>query len=272
MQVRGLCVDTIASVVGDIHDQIKWFEMLSSATALQCEDYHGTGQPLAEALWRTLCADCENLSNLTADSAKASPDHGARFKKFLLLHFFDICATRSGTKNENSAASRSSSTSFSQPSNPDMNPLGEIEHILPVLERLHNSGGSRYIPSLNDIKACGINRAKDSRWRDFLKAALRHLVEPTEFYQQSHEHANTGNTLSMTHRGYLGMVPVAAEVGDEVWIIQGMKTPCVLRPRALNGNLAQKFQFVGPAYVHGIMHGEAVAGKDEGDFRSIYLV
>ncbi|KAK4445121.1 heterokaryon incompatibility protein-domain-containing protein [Podospora aff. communis PSN243] len=43
------------------------------------------------------------------------------------------------------------------------------------------------------------------------------------------------------------------EPDDEVWLLEGGKTPFVLRPRAEGG-----YQLVGDAYVHGVMYGEAM--------------
>ena len=53
-----------------------------------------------------------------------------------------------------------------------------------------------------------------------------------------------GNTLGA---GHLSIQP-----GDEIWFLHGAYAPVVLRPLAF-GN----YQFVGEAYVHGVMYGEA---------------
>ncbi|KPM35304.1 hypothetical protein AK830_g11259 [Neonectria ditissima] len=67
---------------------------------------------------------------------------------------------------------------------------------------------------------------------------------------------------------YLGTGPLSAEAGDEVWILPGLSTPAVLRridaksgEKAVEESLvagAGGYRFVGAAYVHGIMRGEAV--------------
>jgi len=59
--------------------------------------------------------------------------------------------------------------------------------------------------------------------------------------------------LLKTRQGFLGMGPLETEVGDAVWVLAGSKTPVVLR-RGLQG----RWRLVGEAYVHGIMHGEAI--------------
>ncbi|KAI4132568.1 MAG: hypothetical protein LQ338_000667 [Usnochroma carphineum] len=57
--------------------------------------------------------------------------------------------------------------------------------------------------------------------------------------------------LAKTKMGYLGLVPPEADVGDKVFILEGGKTPYVLRQKD------EYWQLVGECYVHGIMYGEA---------------
>jgi len=60
--------------------------------------------------------------------------------------------------------------------------------------------------------------------------------------------------LVISRRGYIGLAPADAEVGDEIHLLAGGNVPYVLRRRS--GDLA--FTFVGECYVHGIMFGELV--------------
>jgi hypothetical protein len=55
---------------------------------------------------------------------------------------------------------------------------------------------------------------------------------------------------------YLGLGSESLQIGDEVWVLQRANTPVVLR-KLPNGH----YMVVGPAYVHGIMKGEAVAER-----------
>ena len=66
--------------------------------------------------------------------------------------------------------------------------------------------------------------------------------------------------------GFLGLGPTNMVVGDEVWILAGAKMPFVLRSLE-NG----RYKLLGQAYVHGIMHGEAVEGSDRGEFEKLTL-
>ena len=67
-----------------------------------------------------------------------------------------------------------------------------------------------------------------------------------------------------TDGNLLGMGSRSVEVGDEVWVLKGGNVPFVLR-RVKEG----VYRLVGDAYVHGIMHGEAIPTRC--DFRKILL-
>ncbi|KAK7211726.1 hypothetical protein V2G26_018904 [Clonostachys chloroleuca] len=57
--------------------------------------------------------------------------------------------------------------------------------------------------------------------------------------------------LARTKMGYLAVVPADSCPGDPVALFEGCKTPLVLKEK---GN---QWELVGPAYVHGVMQGEA---------------
>lgn len=61
-------------------------------------------------------------------------------------------------------------------------------------------------------------------------------------------------------RGYCGLVPDSAQVGDIVCILFGCDVPVILRECEAN-----KFNFVGESYIHGIMNGEAVKHMRNGE-------
>jgi hypothetical protein len=67
-----------------------------------------------------------------------------------------------------------------------------------------------------------------------------------------------GRTMFTTKTGYLGMAGPRARVGDSVAIMQGSKAPVVLRRK---GEVRDKWELAGDAYVHGVMRGEAVAKR-----------
>ncbi|KAK1836081.1 heterokaryon incompatibility protein 6, OR allele [Podospora conica] len=63
--------------------------------------------------------------------------------------------------------------------------------------------------------------------------------------------------LGTTSNGYLALLPKLTEIGDELVILKGGRVPVVLRPRD-DGSM----QFIGEAYVQGIMDGEAFREQD----------
>ncbi|CZR57862.1 uncharacterized protein PAC_07751 [Phialocephala subalpina] len=71
--------------------------------------------------------------------------------------------------------------------------------------------------------------------------------------------------LFATDSARLGLGPRTMEEGDEVWIVESGAMPLILRPAGSEG----EYLLVGEAYVHGIMHGEAVS---EDMIREICLI
>ncbi|KAJ3479100.1 hypothetical protein NLG97_g8406 [Lecanicillium saksenae] len=65
--------------------------------------------------------------------------------------------------------------------------------------------------------------------------------------------------VASTANRYLGLVPRTAQEGDQIWLFSGGRTPYILRPTGRPG----RYIFIGEAYVHGIMDGEAAQGKED---------
>ena len=67
--------------------------------------------------------------------------------------------------------------------------------------------------------------------------------------------------FAVTRKGYFGLVPRGTREGDEVVIFEKACVPFVVRKA--DGPLDQaKYELLGEAYVHGIMHAEAMRRKD----------
>lgn len=94
-----------------------------------------------------------------------------------------------------------------------------------------------------------------------------------------------GRQLVTVDGRLLGLAPVAAATGDEMWVFPGLNAPAVLRrvdygdPQDVAEKLAgvtlgedtPRYSFMGIAYVHGVMNGEAVRGR-EAELRGASLV
>ncbi|KAH6699081.1 heterokaryon incompatibility protein-domain-containing protein, partial [Leptodontidium sp. MPI-SDFR-AT-0119] len=63
-----------------------------------------------------------------------------------------------------------------------------------------------------------------------------------------------------TNNQMLGVGPVDSREGDEAWILAGLSEPVVLRSNQAKPQHVKTREFIGGAYIHGVMHGE-VAGS-----------
>jgi hypothetical protein len=62
--------------------------------------------------------------------------------------------------------------------------------------------------------------------------------------------------LIFTESGYIGLASGKVQIGDQIWLLKGLRTPIVLRAMGKEDG----WRVVGDAYMHGIMYGE---GFDE---------
>ena len=116
-----------------------------------------------------------------------------------------------------------------------------------VLDAFEGRGDSttptfRYLVAWSKAIADGSDHNEDNRLID----VARHLVA------ECHVGAISFRQMFKGRSGYIGLMPQSAQVGDELWLLPGCKTPCTLRPTKKEG----VYQFIGEAYVHGVMHGE----------------
>lgn len=86
----------------------------------------------------------------------------------------------------------------------------------------------------------------------------------------------------ITKKGFIGLAPFRTAVGDTITILQAGDVPFVLRQRRTSsGDLCDddvklrmkqgRYEFVGEAYVHGIMDGQAVTQAREEDVKVFVL-
>jgi hypothetical protein len=79
-------------------------------------------------------------------------------------------------------------------------------------------------------------------------------------FEQSIQIMQSGRRLITTTTGYIGLAPSGVKRGDKVCVLLGCHVPLILRP------MGDHFQVIGDAYIHGVMHGEAVDGVRGGTF------
>ncbi|KAG4430170.1 hypothetical protein IFR05_014346 [Cadophora sp. M221] len=75
-----------------------------------------------------------------------------------------------------------------------------------------------------------------------------------------------GRSFIITSKGYIGLAPLKTEIGDLVTVLEGGYVPFVLRGLEGGG-----YKFIGESYVHGIMEGEVLVGKKEGDVQVLVI-
>jgi hypothetical protein len=100
---------------------------------------------------------------------------------------------------------------------------------------------------------------------EWLKIKIAHFLKSFFFWNSTDEMTlNFRFSLSSlgmrrvfrTEKGYIGLVPSQAEVGDSVFVVKGGKVPLVLR-RASRHDGEESWELRSDCYLHGIMHGEA---------------
>lgn len=80
--------------------------------------------------------------------------------------------------------------------------------------------------------------------------------EAEEFHQRFYEVCQ-GRLLFSTASGMIGLGPLRTQKGDLVVVVQGARTPLILRPVGTHGEEQLRYQLIGESYLHGSMDGEA---------------
>jgi hypothetical protein len=94
--------------------------------------------------------------------------------------------------------------------------------------------------------------------RQWIEEALQKIVPivPKCTLDPGFENFALGRRFFVTKKGYLGLGPRDAKVGDRVSVLLGSDVPFILRKR--NGSSRGGWEMVGETYVHGIMKGEVI--------------
>jgi hypothetical protein len=71
-----------------------------------------------------------------------------------------------------------------------------------------------------------------------------------------------GGVVLATEKGYIGEATCRCQVGDIVCVLLGCNYPVILCP------VGGHYEFVGTAYLDGIMHGEVIQAMEEGKVQS----
>lgn len=190
-----------------------------------------SGENKLEVLWRTMIQNGFNyISPAAADVAQ-------NFRNWMIL---SVTGTAIKGKKNDSSRER-------------------IDRMISQLETCSKTDPTGIMPTQHDIKDA-IEKAQDVLYRhpfENAESASKYRLEL--LYYQSMR-------LFRTDSGLLGLGQWSLQAGDSLWIIPGVRVPMVLRSTGAE----DCFNVIGPAYVHGIMYGEALEW-DGLDHRSIIL-
>ncbi|KAI9641308.1 hypothetical protein NHQ30_010110 [Ciborinia camelliae] len=85
------------------------------------------------------------------------------------------------------------------------------------------------------------------------KQQRKYSREDFSLLEKEIEAANDARSLFRTRKGYLGIGAQSLRPSDEIWLLAGASVPFILRP-----SQDECYELVGEAYLHGVMHGEAL--------------
>ena len=119
-------------------------------------------------------------------------------------------------------------------------------------EKPDQSGWSEYEKRVHELEnADPYYKAKDDQ------EAKQYLAR---LYSRAVERMAGHRKFAVTETGYIGWVSEAAQLGDEIWILDGGNVPYVLRSSGVEGEYA----LIGESFVQGLMTGEFFRTKDSG--------
>ena len=212
------------------------------------DEFYINGQTKVEAFWRTLIGDSQptGASPSTIDIRYPAPDSLSRsFGSWLLL-----------------VAAIGLSVIWGK-SNAPKDPAPVCQAITTTLNKLSRSDTIGSVPCTDEI--CGILKpvdppetvGLDDDGRDHYMVALPYFASTEKF---------SCTRFFRTAEGFMGTGPLSLEIGDSIWLASGADVFFVLRER----HGTKRFEFIGDAYVHGLMEEEALE-KINRDFITVEL-
>jgi hypothetical protein len=212
-----------------------WLEIIAGTSfdafvdlALGCDEVYFTGEPRVEAVWRTL------IGNYLSSTYPAPAALGATFRWWITLtimtHVFMENQQR-GTKFE------------------------DYVKTLTKIDLLAKSDPQRLIPGIDELLRHCEAMAIDAK--AFRRACYAEMQE----YQAVAYSSLPYRRLLKTSAGHICLGPQSAAPGDMIFIVSNCQTPLVFRD-VEGPSGARNMILMGEAYVHGMMHGEALESED----------
>jgi ankyrin repeat protein len=237
MHLTSLCFDTVVEVENKprerpIGSSISYNITSWFALISPMDAEYPTGIPLIEALWRTLM-----VGNIWSTNENGDADARESFADFI---------TSDLSKAPQEYLDRS---------------LGLMAQLPPGADDTH------CLPSAEDIERYKESHGHGAPDHVCIPDAPQHK-QKRNFHSSFTQNYRT-RRLFRTAKGYLGLAPRSTQPGDQVWLLAGARVPFILRRGEDDGS--DTYRFIGETYLHGVMHGEAVEGK-ENEFKPITLV
>ncbi|KAI4178379.1 MAG: hypothetical protein L6R41_008413 [Letrouitia leprolyta] len=216
----------------------KWVSILRGMN-----DIYTTGEDKLEAFWRTLIEDTDDRWNDIEDPSKlthpASASLAQSFRCSILVRAsWAVIDARHSPSSEQSIAA-----------------------IFASLELLSTMDPCNLIPTVDEVRQF-VDR-ESSFVIDELRTDKHIHSLPHEFlpYPEALRAVKEARFFR-TSKGYMGTGSLSMEEGNSIWLTPGAEVFFILREKPGT----DRFELVGDAYVHGLMHGEAckdVEGKSE---------
>jgi Heterokaryon incompatibility protein (HET) len=190
-----------------------------------------TGEDRLEVLWRTMIQNGLNwVSPAAADTAQ-------EFRNWILLNI--VLTVKQDDKSTNQQEL--------------------LDQAMAHLENYSKIDPTGILPTPQDVYAAAAELSDHIRRQSLADTSpgVKYGHE-LKFYQHMR--------LFRTNNGLLGLGQPSMQTGDSLWIIPGVSVPMVLRSASAD----DRFTVLGPAYVHGIMYGEALQRRQLSS-RSIIL-
>lgn len=282
------------SAFGAIIDDIEAIDSIAITDALSDQSYslrsllefavtmphqYFNGEHRVEALWRTLIVnkDLSSHARLSGQSGRfADTDMALPFRSFILEK---LCRIVWRIKNQPLGTLREESQQPGTVVLPTIDSfLAEHGHLLESLVEASTADSSASadkipIPLVSDIVArltviAQQNLAPHDGHKveaDASTSSLNSAEHDPYRYIQSLQ--TQGRRLYRTKRGFIGLAPRSAQVGDCICCLQAARVPFALRPLPRReDHIGLEFELIGEAYLHGMMDKLERAVEDNVDF------
>ncbi len=282
------------SALGAIIDDIEAIDSVATTDAFSDQSYslqsllefaftmphqYFNGEHRVEALWRTLIAnkDLSSHARLSGQSGRvADTDMALPFRSFILEK---LCQIVWRIKNQPLDALPEGSKRLGTVVLPTIDSfLAEHGYLLESLAEASTIESSASadkipVPLVSDIvtRLTMIAQQNSAPHDGYIAEANASTISLDSAENDSYRYIQSlqtqGRRLYRTKRGFIGLAPRSAQVGDSICCLQAARVPFVLRPLpSRKDHIGLEFELVGEAYLHGMMDRVERAVEENADF------